>query len=496
MESRNKETASSSPHFVLIPLMAQGHMIPMVDMATLFASRGVLTSVITTPANASRFRAAVDHASDAGLPIRLVELPFPCREAGLPDGCENLDTLASKELIPNFFNATAMLRPAVDQYLSTLQPPASCIVSDMGLPWTSKTAGQLGIPRLLFHGTCCFTLLCMLKLRQSGVISDAVSDHEPFTVPGVPHRIEVTKAQLPSNFSMKSSMQGLRDEILESEASAFGVVVNSFQDLEHGYDEMYQEALGKKAWTVGPMFLINRAESGKVERGNKALISAIDENVRCLGWLEEMMPRSVLYVSFGSLARFSTQQLVEIGLGLEASNHPFIWVIRAGDRAAEVESWLSEEGFEERTRGRCLIIRGWAPQVLILSHPSVGGFLTHCGWNSTLEGISAGLPMITWPLFADQFLNEKLVLEILQVGVGLGIKSPSVWQEEEKSRAPVKKEEVQKAVERLMDPDEEGEERRNRAKELEEKAKGAMEEGGSSCMSMSLLIEEVINYSK
>ncbi|CAA6666349.1 unnamed protein product [Spirodela intermedia] len=463
-------------------------MIPMVDIARLLAARGVLTSLITTPLNAARFTGSVEEAQASGLPIRLVELPFPCREAGLPEGCESLDTLPSKELIINFFKATAMLRPAVDEYLSNLEIPASCIISDMGLPWTGSTAKKLGIPRLIFHGTCCFSLLCVLMVRKSEVYESVATDHEPFAVPGIPHRIEVTRVQLPSNFAMKSSMKGLSDEILESEAAASGVVVNSFNDLERGYTELYEDAIGKKVWTIGPTFLSNKS----VPHSRKREQDLGDEDL-CFGWLDERAPRSVVYVSFGSLARFSFEQLVGIGLGLEASNYPFIWVIRAANVTAQMEEWLTG-GFEERTTGRSLIIRGWAPQVLILSHPSIGGFMTHCGWNSTLEGINAGIPMITWPMFADQFLNEKLVVEMAQVGVGVGVKSPSVWQDENPG-ASVTKEEVQSAVERLMDQGEEGEARRNRARDLRERAKSAMEKGGSSYTNLTLLIEEMTNYS-
>ena len=127
---------------------------------------------------------------------------------------------------------------------------------------------------------------------------------------------------------------------------------------------------------------------------------------------------------------------------LEASNEPFIWAMRGGDIIQELYNWIKEDGFEDRIQGRGLLIRGWAPQVLILSHPSVGGFITHCGWNSTLEGISSGVPMVTWPLFADQFLNEKLVSQVLKVGVSLGVQVTMKWGEEEKIGVVVKKEET------------------------------------------------------
>ena len=476
-------------HFVLIPLMAQGHMIPMVDIAQLLAARGVLTSIITTPVNAARFNASIEESQASGLPIRLVQLPFPSQEAGLPDGCENLDSLPSKESLLNFFKATSLLGPVVDEYLSNLETPASCIISDMGLPWTSKTARKLGIPRLIFHGTCCFSLLCMLLVRRSEAYDSVSSDDEPFTVPGIPHKIEITRAQLPSNVAMKSSMKGLRDEILESEAAASGVVVNSFDDLEQGYTDLYPDAIGKKVWTIGPTFHVNKTNPRKAVRGNKA---SVGEDL-ISSWLNEREPQSVVYVSFGSMARFSFEQLVEIGLGLEASDSPFIWVIKEADLTAQMVEWLAG-GFEVRSQTKGLIIKGWAPQVFILSHPSVGGFLTHCGWNSVLEGISAGIPMITWPMFADQFFNERLVLEVAKVGVGVGVKSPSVWLDENPG-VSVTKEEVQKAIETLMDKGKEGEERRIRAGNLGKRASDAQKEGGSSYANLSVLVDQMANHS-
>jgi hypothetical protein len=216
-----------------------------------------------------------------------------------------------------------------------------------------------------------------------------------------------------------------------------------------------------------------------------------------MGWLDSKKPRSVIYACLGSLCRLVPAQLIELGLGLEASNQPFIWVIKTGDQRylEELEEWLVKERFEERIKGRGLLIKGWAPQVLILSHPAVGGFITHCGWNSTLESVCSGVPMITWPLFAEQFFNEKLVVEVLRIGIKVGVEIPVRWGDEEKVGVLVKKDGVEKAIAMLMDGGEEGEKRREKAKELGEVAKKALEKGGSSQLNMSFLIEDITKQS-
>ena len=135
------------------------------------------------------------------------------------------------------------------------------------------------------------------------------------------------------------------------------------------------------------------------------------------------------------------------------------------------------------------MIRGWAPQLLILSHPAIGGFLTHCGWNSTLEGICAGLPMITWPLFAEQFYNEKLMVQVLKIGVSLGVEFVVSWAGE-KFGVVLKREEFKRAINQLMEEGEAAQERRKRARELGEMAKTAIE--GSSYLNMKLLIQDVM----
>jgi hypothetical protein len=170
-------------------------------------------------------------------------------------------------------------------------------------------------------------------------------------------------------------------------------------------------------------------------------------------------------------------------------------VIKTGERYLELEEWLVKERFEERIKGRGLLIKGWAPQMLILSHPAVGGFITHCGWNSTLESVCSGVPMITWPLFAEQFFNEKLVVEVLRIGIKVGVEIPVRWGDEEKVGVLVKKDGVEKAITMLMDGGEEGEKRRKKARELGEMGKRALEEGGSSQLNMSFLIEDITKQS-
>ncbi|CAL5350887.1 unnamed protein product [Camellia sinensis] len=209
-------------------------------------------------------------------------------------------------------------------------------------------------------------------------------------------------------------------------------------------------------------------------------------------WLDEQEPRSVVYACLGSITLLSLPQLIELGLGLEASKRPFVWVIRSGDKAAEMKKWVEEDGFEERTKGRGLLIRGWAPQILILSRLAVGAFLTHCGWNSTLEGVCAGVPMITWPMFGEQFLNEKLAVQLLEIGVSVGVQTVGRIFAEDNCEELVEREVVRAAVEKVMSEGIEGEETRRRARVFGVMAKKAMEEGGSSYLNMRLFIQDVI----
>ncbi|KAF5195560.1 Vacuolar protein sorting-associated protein 41-like protein, partial [Thalictrum thalictroides] len=197
-----------------------GHMIPTVDMARLFAQRGVIVTIVTTPQNVLRFKTLIDRAIESKLPICLLELRFPSAEVGLPEGCENADALLAPELGKNFFAATP------------------------------ETARKFDIPRIIFHGMGSFSLLCSLNILRykvhDSVASGSESDSEPVIVP--------------------DEVKDLRGRINEGELTAYGVLVNSFYDLEAVYIKEYQKAKQNKAWCIVPVSLFNKETLDKFER--------------------------------------------------------------------------------------------------------------------------------------------------------------------------------------------------------------------------------------
>ncbi|CAN1770460.1 UDP-glycosyltransferase 73D1 [Linum perenne] len=482
--------SNNQPHFVLIPYLSQGQLIPTIDLAKILALRHSIVTIITTPVNASRFAPIVDRAiSKSGLHIRVLTLPFPCQQVGLPPGYENLDVLPSPVFLKRFYDALELLEDPLESKLRELMPGPNCLISDRCLSWTSRMADRIGIPRIVFHGMSCFALLSSLNIRMSKAHLSSADEYEPFLVPGMPKPFHVSRAQLPGSFVRLPELDDVRNKMQEAETTSFGVVVNTFEELEHGCVQEYQNAIGKKVWCVGSVSLRNMHSLDKFERGNKP---SIDETL-ILEWLDERQPRSVIYACLGSLCRLIPAQLIELGLGLEASGKPFVWVVKTDRRPDELEDWLVLSGFEERVKKRGLLIKGWAPQVLILSHAAIGGFLTHCGWNSTVEAICYEVPMVTWPLFAEQFLNEKLVVEILKIGVRIGVKSPVRWGDEEKVGVTVTREEVEKAVTIVMNNEKkEGKNIYERVRELAELARKSMRIKGSSHSNLSTLIDDVV----
>uniref|UniRef100_A0A453D7U8 UDP-glycosyltransferases domain-containing protein n=2 Tax=Aegilops tauschii subsp. strangulata TaxID=200361 RepID=A0A453D7U8_AEGTS len=249
---------------------------------------------------------------------------------------------------------------------------------------------------------------------------------------------------------------------------SWGFVSNTFRALEGTYLDSPLEDLGsKRVWAVGPLAL-ETSSSG--DRGGEAALVAGDLGA----WLGGFPQGSVVYVCFGSQAVLTPAVATALAEALERSAVPFLWA--AGDGA------VLPEGFEARASAarRGLVVRGWAPQVAILRHAAVGWFMTHCGWNSVLEAAAAGVPMLAWPMTADQFVNARLLVDEARVAVracagGIGV-APDAGE-----LAAV----LAGAV------GEGGSAARARAKELAAEAAGATKEGGSSRQDLERLVLEI-----
>ncbi|KAF8019211.1 hypothetical protein BT93_G0026 [Corymbia citriodora subsp. variegata] len=440
-------------------------MIPMIDMAKLFAMRGCKSTLIATSHDEPTFLKSIAKSQDSGFDINVVTVTLPLKDVGLPEDCDNQSKATTVEMFEQFLTAVMMLDKQLKLLIEKLAP--DCLISDMFLPWTAEIAVQCGIPRLVFHGTSAFSLAGSECVRLYEPHKKVLCDSEPFVIPNFPGEITLSRMQLPDRVREENKSIEFFTKVRESEKRSFGVVMNSFYKLEPAYAEHYSTFLGRRSWFIGPLSLCNKETEDKAHRGNQASIDQRD----CLNWLDSKQPNSVIYICFGSMANFNAAQLHEIAVGLEASGQQFIWVVKKDPSVEEgKEEWLPD-GYESRMRNKGLIIRGWAPQVLILDHEAVGGFVTHCGWNSILEAVTAGVPLVTWPIAAEQFYNEKLVTQVLKIGIDIGVKR---WVR--LFGDSVKSERVEEAVKRVL-VGEEAEEMRRGTKALAEMARGAVEEG-------------------
>ncbi|CAN6372178.1 unnamed protein product [Urochloa humidicola] len=477
--------ATAAPHFVLVPLPAQGHMLPMLYLARLLATHSARATVVLTPANGSRHRAVLDRAARAGLAVDFAELPFP---AGLfPHGCESFEKLPGWSHFTAFYDALSMLAEPLEKWLRSSLPPVDCLVCDSCCPWTAPVARRLGVPRVVFQGPSAFYLLAARNLDAHGAFGDDADVHEPIEVPDFPVRgIMVNRMTSLGLFQWPGPLQKLRRDTVEAEATADGLVFNTCAALEGAFAERYAAELGKRLWSVGPLCLVD-ADVNDISGSGDA------DGVVC--WLDAQPAASVVYVSFGSVARLFPAQVAELAAGLEASRRPFIWAAKEVAAAGGIDA-----GFEDRVRGRGLVVRGWAPQMSILAHPAVGGFVTHCGWNSVQEGLVHGVPMVTWPQFVDQFMNEALVVDMLGVGVRSGASVPAthvaVVNPGEVLEVQVWRDGVERAVAELMDEGPAAAARTARAKELGMKMRAAMAEGGSSENEVKDMVRHVAEVAK
>lgn len=235
--------------------------------------------------------------------------------------------------------------------------------------------------------------------------------------------------------------------------------MNTFDELEHDILETLS-SLFPSCFGLGPLHLL---ENNIVDKSLESIGSNLwKEEPECLKWLDTKGPSSVVYVNFGSIVVMTPQQLAEFCWGLANSNHSFLWIIRPG--MVSGESALPQE-FYDKISGRGMLA-GWCPQEKVINHPSIGGFLTHSGWNSTIESISSGVPVLSWPFFSDQF--QTCWLSCTKWGIAM------------ETDNDVKRDDVMKLVIELMSKDK-GKEMEKNAISWKNKAHEASNAPSGSC---------------
>ncbi|KAL2528840.1 UDP-glycosyltransferase 90A1 [Forsythia ovata] len=447
------------PHVVLFPFMSKGHIIPLLHLARLLLDHRATVTLFTTPAN----RPYIQSLSDDD--ITIMDLPFPGNIPGIPPGIESTDKLPSISLFVSFARATKLMQPNFENVLQTL-PHVTCIISDQFLCWTLESATKFGIPLLGFNGMSAYSSVICRYVAVNRLLSLHESPDEPITLPIFPW-IKVTRNYFAYPFNERNPSGPLFDFIMEMDiflSNSYGLLVNSFYELEPRFVDYLNRESKPKAFCVGPLCLTRLPKMEPV----------LHNKCRWIQWLDQKLAQGnpVLYVAFGSQAEISSTQLTEIAGGLEESKVSFLWVVKKSGLE------LGEE-FEDRIKERGMIVKEWVDQKRILEHEIVQGFLSHCGWNSVLESICSEVPILACPMMAEQYINAKMVVEEIKIGLRV-----------ESRNGIVEAESLKNKVKELMEG-ENGNEVRKKVKEVAEAARNSIKDGGSSFRTLSQLIEEI-----
>ncbi|PWZ26667.1 UDP-glycosyltransferase 72B1 [Zea mays] len=472
------------PHVVLVPSPGVGHLMPMAELARRLVSHHALAATLVTfnlsgdpdaksAAVLSSLRAA--NVSTATLPA----VPLD----DLPDDA-SIETVLFEVIGRSIPHLRAFLRDVG----STAGAPLAALVPDFFATAALPLASELGVPAYIFFPSNLSSLSVMrsaVELHDGAGAGEYRDLPDPLPLPG---GVSLRREDLPSGFrdSKESTYAQLIDAGRQYRTAA-GILANAFYEMDPATVEEFKKAAEQgrfpPAYPVGP-FVRSSSDEGSVSSP-------------CIEWLDRQPTGSVVYVSFGSAGTLSVEQTAELAAGLENSGHRFLWIVRMSslngehsddmgrnycDRGDENDNdplaWLPE-GFLERTRGRGLAVSSWAPQVSVLSHPATAAFVSHCGWNSTLESISSGVPMVAWPLFAEQRVNAVDLSEKVGVALRLRVRPDD---------GLVGREEIAAVVRELMEG-EDGRAVRRRTGDLQQAADLAWAPDGSSRRSL----EEVVS---
>ena len=391
----------------------------------------------------------------------------------LPQGIhqENQILLTISHSLPSLHNALSSL---------SSHNKLVALVADLFSVETLDIAKQFNILHYVYFPTSAMSLtVCLYLPNLDQTISSEFKDlNEPIILPGC---IPIRGSDLPDPLPLGRCSDAYKSMVHICSKLKFtdGIIMNSFNYLEKRVIHALQE---KEANNKVPVYPVGpNIRSGSISQVN---------GPECLKWLDFQPQKSVLYVAFGSGGTLSQKQLNELAFGLEMSGHRFLWAVRAPSESPSAAYLSNQEsdplqylpnGFLERIHngnrtGQGLVVASWAPQVEVLSHGSTGGFLSHCGWSSTLESVVHGIPIIAWPLFAEQRTNAVMLSEELKVAIRPKMNKNGI----------VQREEIARVVKCLMEGDE-GREMSTRIRELKDAAGLAFSEDGSSTKTLSSL---------
>ncbi|GKA76890.1 UDP-glycosyltransferase 83A1-like protein [Tanacetum coccineum] len=457
MESKKKNTEMT--HVLLIPYIAQGHVIPLLELAQCLIKHGVKVTFVNTDVNHNIIMKTWLEKECFGPLMNMVSIP---------DGMEAWED--RNNFIRTCEAINEVMPGKLEELIETINKKdddkISCVIADVGMPWANLVAAKLRIQRATFWSAPAAAYATTLSIQR--LIDDGIINND-----GVP--LKETIFQLSSTMPPMSTAEfgwacmGTLETTkilfkyaiaaVEADKTTEWKLCNSTHELESPTFNMFPNLL-----PIGPLLASNRLskQAGHFWHADST----------CLAWLDQQPMSSVIYVAFGSFTIFNQTQFQELALGLELTNRPFLWVVRPGLTKETSDTY--PEGYMERigTRGK---IVSWAPQQEVLAHPSVACFLSHCGWNSTLEGVSNGIPFLSWPYFADQLLNKTYICDIWRNGLG--------FQKDEDGI--IKSEEIKDKVDKLLN----NQEFKTRALDFKEKVMSSIREGGCSHKNFKRFIE-------
>ncbi|KAI3864527.1 hypothetical protein MKW92_012905 [Papaver armeniacum] len=469
-------------HVVCIPLPFQSHISSMMKLAKILHFRGIHLTFVNTEFNHQRLLNSRGPDSMKGLP----DFRFKTIPDGLPPPA---DSNATQDVMPLCIstqtNCLGPFRSLIYRLNNTTNvPPVSCIVADGCMSFTLEAAKEFGIQVMLYWPISFSAFVCILhfpNLIQRGLappkdesyLTNGYMDTPIDCIPGIK---DIRFRDLPSNIRTtdpNDPMLGFIKRETGRTYDATALIFNTFDTLEmEVLDALKSQLPLPPIYTIGPLhLLLNRIPLSESQSIGSNLWK---EDMKCLKWLDSKEPNSVVYVNFGSITVMTTQQLVEFAWGLANSKYNFLWIIRPDLVIGESATLLADFTKETKERG---LLASWCPQEDVLNHPSIAVFLTHCGWNSTLESLSCGVPLLCWPFYGDQQTNCRYSCN--HWGVGMEIDSN------------VERDAIERLVRELMDG-EKGKKMKKKALEWKKKAEEATSPGGSTCVTIDRIVSEIL----